>query len=510
MPSTIAEYLLNQPIENVLGLPFVAQSAIGIATAGVTVENNGAEFGPDTPGSTTTGIAEAVNAAYNTNIVDVYFIPNGISNFNDTITLNTPIRLRSAMLNGNPYGPPPSPTLPSSYLNYTGNVDGIRVYDSPSVPTGYSLCTKVILDGICVVANTQGASLGSAVHFAGGQRRCALRDCFLVNNSTSTNSFGYLMDTQLIAKNGEDNSAWNTDFYGNYAAVGLGISDVGQNTNNCYWYFCTVGSQNTGSNGYGVYQNSGGQHIWTGFYDRSNAVSSSYRINGGSATLYGMEQQNRNGYTIDVEGGDLELSVSRLTEASGPGVLVNGGNFLLSGHGNASGGAKITINGGSAWYSQEYNSSGNLSIHGSGGTLYLPFTYVNIFGNPDISSYSGSVVYYLTPGNIARSISSPVLVGTTSTQIASVSPNDSRVYTVQLSVSCVANATLTSLSITYTDISIDSSVTYTVATNQAMIAGNLYPFPNVPIPATNATDIVITAQANTTNALYVNYNVQAN
>ena len=42
--------------------PWVTVSPIGLTTSGVTVANNGAQFGPDTPGTTTCGIQEALNS----------------------------------------------------------------------------------------------------------------------------------------------------------------------------------------------------------------------------------------------------------------------------------------------------------------------------------------------------------------------------------------------------------------------------------------------------------------
>ena len=46
----------------VQGKPFVTVSPIGFSTAGVAAANNGADYGPDTSGTTTGGLQEAINA----------------------------------------------------------------------------------------------------------------------------------------------------------------------------------------------------------------------------------------------------------------------------------------------------------------------------------------------------------------------------------------------------------------------------------------------------------------
>jgi hypothetical protein len=48
--------------QTIIGKPYVTVSPIGIANGGLKGINNGADFGPDTPGTTTCGINEAINS----------------------------------------------------------------------------------------------------------------------------------------------------------------------------------------------------------------------------------------------------------------------------------------------------------------------------------------------------------------------------------------------------------------------------------------------------------------
>ena len=51
------------PLTYVAGLPWLTLSPIGTATAGITLANNGADFGPDTASTTTNGWKEAIATA---------------------------------------------------------------------------------------------------------------------------------------------------------------------------------------------------------------------------------------------------------------------------------------------------------------------------------------------------------------------------------------------------------------------------------------------------------------
>jgi len=49
-------------LSQLAGVPYLTVSPIGSSTSGVTLKNNGADYGPDTPGTTTSGIVEALTA----------------------------------------------------------------------------------------------------------------------------------------------------------------------------------------------------------------------------------------------------------------------------------------------------------------------------------------------------------------------------------------------------------------------------------------------------------------
>lgn len=57
---------------DVVSLPWVTVSAVGIANGGSTITNGGANFGPDTPGTTTSGIQEAFNSLPTCTVYDAF------------------------------------------------------------------------------------------------------------------------------------------------------------------------------------------------------------------------------------------------------------------------------------------------------------------------------------------------------------------------------------------------------------------------------------------------------
>lgn len=65
----------RRAIETLFRFPFVTVSPIGLGSAGVTQPNNGADYGPDTAGTATSGIQEAING------LPTYLLVDGNNNF---------------------------------------------------------------------------------------------------------------------------------------------------------------------------------------------------------------------------------------------------------------------------------------------------------------------------------------------------------------------------------------------------------------------------------------------
>ena len=91
------------------GKPSVTVSPIGLSTAGVTQRNNGADYGPDTPSTTTSGIQEAINYVYaNAVTVSVTGGPSllmqSIRLLSGIFQINSPVTI-PAPSTGSPYGP---------------------------------------------------------------------------------------------------------------------------------------------------------------------------------------------------------------------------------------------------------------------------------------------------------------------------------------------------------------------------------------------------------------------
>jgi hypothetical protein len=67
------------------GKPYLTVSAVGYATSGALIMNAGSDFGPDTPGTTTSGIQEALTAAKNAGIMMVH-LNSGLFKVSSKIT----------------------------------------------------------------------------------------------------------------------------------------------------------------------------------------------------------------------------------------------------------------------------------------------------------------------------------------------------------------------------------------------------------------------------------------
>lgn len=228
-----------------VGRPFVSVSPIG-SSSGRT-PNNGCDFGPDSPGTQTCGIQEAINLA---NGAAVILMP-GIFVINEPITWQPP---SSAT-----FWPPFILTAPPSHsntLNSTNPTWGCQITPGPSFPAGQYLiqvnANKVVIHtsfveirGIDFINGSTASVCGAYVYNA---NHAAIRDCHFEAFATSLAIDGSgqnsLVENVIVDSPGTVafyNNSTETYYvgctvYGNTATGGHILLDA--NSNNSSWIDC--------------------------------------------------------------------------------------------------------------------------------------------------------------------------------------------------------------------------------------------------------------------------------
>lgn len=137
------------------GKPYVTVSPIGTTLGGATISNNGADFGPDTPGTTTSGINEAVNSG-----AQVVYLLAGEFNCPGTIYLPA---LYGISLIGSISSQVQPPTAPSSRISYTGSGWAIDTASGGNLTSG----ARGYIDGIEIYSSGSGVRLTDVYYNVG-------------------------------------------------------------------------------------------------------------------------------------------------------------------------------------------------------------------------------------------------------------------------------------------------------------------------------------------------------
>jgi len=135
------------PWSALAGKPYVTVSPIGTTSGGATITNNGADFGPDTPGTVTCGINEAVNSG-----AQVVYLLAGEFNCSGTIYLPSLYGINLIGSIGTQIQPP---AAPASWINYTGSGWAIDTGSGGSLTSG----TRGYIDGINIYSAGNGVRL---------------------------------------------------------------------------------------------------------------------------------------------------------------------------------------------------------------------------------------------------------------------------------------------------------------------------------------------------------------
>lgn len=271
----------------------------------------------------------------------------------------------------------------SGYIDTGSGADGIQVYSSS--PSGSGNTQGVIFRNCAFV----GSNTNAVMHFGGGQRRCRMEDCFVYNTNASAGAYALVMDTQLSNNNSENNQFTRCDFAGAYAAIGLGINNQTQNTNDTLWTDIA-----TSGGTYGTNITGGGQHTFLNYYDRSNPSSAIINASGGNVLLIGGEDRNTNGPLYRISGGqivvyDKLLTYSSGAPANGVACVISAGLFCYKGRNKAGGAFQISGTGVVDFSDQSMDAGGGWAVTGSAGTLAVAAAYVTNSG-PNVSGWTGT------------------------------------------------------------------------------------------------------------------------
>jgi hypothetical protein len=313
------------------GKPGVTVSNVGLVTGALQV-NGGADFGPDTLGTTTGGVQEAYNAVssstspfYGRSVTFANGLSSGVFAF--STQLSVPDNVATIGLgSGGGEGFGPVVVAPYTYLSFTG----------PS-----SVTDAIIFNGVAgaglygVAAVTTVAGLRSLVRLT-GSRACSLSGTFLQANATGVSAL--LLDGQASGHNSEANRVLYSTFFGD-PAVTFGISGEGNHSNDTVWISCIFeGPTGTacGPSNHVIYvATSGGNQQFLNAYSRGTYTAGQTFIdmsnaNGGYLNFTGGEMLMGVGNLFLIGGGDLGFYNLSITCSSGPTVgAIFGGQVNL-------------------------------------------------------------------------------------------------------------------------------------------------------------------------------------
>jgi hypothetical protein len=277
-------------------------------TVGGAAANNGLQFITGGGNVTSTTITSAQSAGFQGIFLDPTFtwsmaglVINGTSNF----------IIASAMVGSIGFGGNISYNV-GGYVATGSGADGLQIYGTTT--------QGILLQGLALV----GSNTNAVLHMGGGQRRVALENCFIYNTNSAAGAYGLITDTALSNNNGEDNYYNHVDIAGAYAAIGIGIADLGQHSNDTNWIDVSTAGGTYSLNGV-----AGGGHAFYNYYDRSSPTTITVWNQGCRFHFFGGEDFNNNGagaVAQQVESGAFTTMINRSVTASHAGntVVANG------------------------------------------------------------------------------------------------------------------------------------------------------------------------------------------
>ena len=212
-------------------LPFVTVSPIGLSTSGVVLPNNGANYGPDTSGTTTSGIAEAVTSLSGKG--GIVQLLSGTFNINSKIT----IPLNVQLIGANPGGFVSSSQYSATVLNDNlTSSDCITFQISGGQPGGQSI------QNVTIVSNVLKTS-GATIDMGSASYGLVIRGVFL--NGNNFNGYDGIITGASPAQFYIENCQFS-----DYQDAGFLVNASGSGGNICYVTNCNFSPYTVNSSPY--------------------------------------------------------------------------------------------------------------------------------------------------------------------------------------------------------------------------------------------------------------------
>ena len=254
-------------LSQLAGVPWVTVSPIGSSTSGVTLKNNGANYGPDTPGTTTCGIQEAINSLSVTTGT-VILLPGSFA-VTSTVQMASFITLRgsgdaSSVIRGSV-----DPVVEVNALNFACITD--LTVDGNASTTNRAVLYTGASNGWCRLTNFIAQNCGNAV-IAGGF------NYGLMQNVKAWNVTGY----GLHIYNSENSTFINLNLEQLTPTAGVGtgilIDDTTAMCQGLVFYGCTIVGNDTNFS-----ITNGLQLSFIGcIFDQGASTTGPYQISGGN------------------------------------------------------------------------------------------------------------------------------------------------------------------------------------------------------------------------------------
>ena len=308
-------------------------------------------------------------------------------------------------------------------------------------------------------SGTTNGTPGCVYHWGGGIHDSGGWYPYFANLSNSAgtgptqSAVCFINDSVLQNNSSESNKFWNWYVEGKYMAIGWGLNDNTQAANDSTFY-----DLRTQGTAYSFYHNDGGNLTFINWYDRISSNVATYYATGnaGPIAVIGGEDQNGSGYAyyltgLTNAGQCLRLYDRRITKAAGNGVYNDSGEIdFISGVLSTTGTPWNTQGTGITYISPYVSASQYISFTNTGGTgtLYLqgPSGILTPNGAPNVSSFTGTIIYQAFPGVVAASNQT---AATAPTALAYTPPSVVGVYRVCVGIRATAVTTSIGVVLTF-------------------------------------------------------------
>lgn len=333
---------------------------------------------------------------------------------------------------------------PIGYIN-TGSAatDGVAI---SSTGTGAAQTAGIMFSGVAFI----GSNSNAVVHMGGGQRDVRFENCYIQNTGTTAGQYGLITDTAIENRNSENCSYFQCDIVGGYAAVGIGIADQTQHSNDTLW-----DNLRTSGGTYSIVAAAGGSQHFLDYYDRSNASTATVLNSGCSLMIFdGGEDQNTTGLDYSITGSAARVVlIDRNITQSGAAtttVSLTNGFFFCIGVGTVNNAQTWTMATGSPtiFIDNSYNAA-NATISGSVGTLV--FYPAAVYSAPTATSATFTGLTTFAGGYPVQVAQANAKGATTTQSLTYTPPAVAAAYRAVFICKITAHVTSTTPALSYTD-----------------------------------------------------------